>query len=185
MIGRKGIIAGLVLASAFAAANGAVTGNPIGGIIVKGGCNPRPNDPCPHKSAKIDNISVQLDLTRTETWIYDPVRGTLATSTARRRPGPGVVPDVGIVVKTNFSRGTAMAVPVSEDGSGRLPSLEDGTYDVVIRVPNAAFSTRPRDGGERGIELTFTIVKRGDSVVSLTRRRDSRKGAGSPKAAGF
>jgi ABC-type amino acid transport substrate-binding protein len=185
MIGRKGLIAGLVLASAFATANVVVAGTPIGGIVVKGGCNPSPNDPCPHKSTKIDNISVQLDLTRAETWIYDPARGTLATSTARRLPVPGAVPGVGIVVKANSARGAAMTVPVGEDGRGRFPSLEDGTYDVVIRVPNAAFSTRPRDGGERGIELTFTIVKRGDSVVSLTKRRDSRKGAGSPKAAGF
>ena len=182
MIGRKGLIAALGLASAFGTADGAVTGTPIGGITVKGGCNPRPDDPCPHKNGKSDYVSVQLNLSRSEIWTYEPVRGTLTPSTAATKVNP--VPGIGIVVKKNPS-GRAMIVPVGEGGNGQLPNLEDGTYDVAIRVPNAALSTRPRDGGKQGIELTFAIVKRGDSVVNLVKPSESRKGTGSPKAQGF
>lgn len=184
MIGRKGLIAALVLASAFGTANGAVTGTPIGGITVKGGCNPRPNDPCPHKNAKVDNVSVQLDLSRGEAWIYDPARGTLLPSPARSTSN-SPLKGVGVVVRKNPGGGAAMVVPVGDGGDGRLPKLEDGTYDVAIRVPIAAFSTKPRESGERGIELTFTIVKRGDSLVSLVKPGEGRKANGSPRAAGF
>jgi hypothetical protein len=183
MLGRRSLITACVLASAFATADVAVAGAPIGNIIVKGGCNPWPDDPCPHKSKRVDSVSVQLNLSRSETWTYEPVKGRLAPSTARSEQNPPIT-GIGVVVKKNPGGGASMIVPVGEGGNGQLPRLEDGTYDIAIRVPNEAFTTRPTNAGRQGIELTFTIVKRGDNVVNLVVPTNN-KGSGSPKANGF
>lgn len=103
MIGRKGLIGVGVLACAFVAAGrtGAATAcNPIGGVIVKGGCAPLLSDPCPHKSDKIDSVTVQLNLSKTETWHFDPTAGRPAPFTAKTEGLP--IPGIGVVVEKHL-----------------------------------------------------------------------------------
>jgi hypothetical protein len=203
MIGRNHLIAAGALVLAFAVPGAVMAGQPVIGVIVKGGCNYVPGLPCPRADRKVDIVTVQLNLTRTESWSYDAAKGAfvdgpMALAPALMRvqrpqqvPGEGAqaavnpIPGIGITVKKVPGDRAAMAVPVGAGGAAPFPKLEDGTYDVTVRVPNSALSARPRDGGPGGVELIFTIVKRGDSVMNLVKPSELGKGNGSPKAQGF
>ena len=147
------------------------------GVIVKGGRGLG-------KDGKIDSVIVQFDLGRSETWVYDPAKGALTPGGTAKVDAAPPVPGIGIVIKKNPGGGSTMVVPVCDGGAAPFPKLDDGSYDVAIRVPNAAFAVRPKSGGDRGVELVFTVVKRGGDMLNVVVQKSDR-GAGSPKQQGF
>jgi hypothetical protein len=139
-----------VCAAIFMSGTGAaMAGNPIGGLIVKGGKNPGGN---------MKNVVIELN--PTEAWAYDPATGNVsptAPEVAAKGEQVNPIPGVGIVVKKNPGGGAAFVVPV-KDGGGKLPAkLANGRYDLVLRIPQGSLPGEPRAGN--GVEITFALSK--------------------------
>ncbi len=152
--------AGLILS----AAGAAWAGEPIPNIIVASGCKDLPGDPCPHKSGRIDTVTVTLNLTKPETWAYDPVKGTrlpaepepaeaqpvdmgaLNAPVAGPAPGAFVRNDRPAMVKP----GTAEPPPPAEPQPAEVINPVPGIGVVVRKNPGAgsgAFRLEPNKTG--------------------------------------
>lgn len=164
-------VAALCAVFALAFAGDAMAGSPIHGTIVKGGKNPGGN---------ANKVVIEMG---GEAWAYDPVGGTITPTApepaATRGEAVNPIPGIGITVKRRPGDGAAIVVPVGENGSSTMPRLEDGSYDLVIRIPNGSMPGKPRSLRGKGVEITFSLTVKGGEVTH------SGKGAGSPKQAGF
>jgi hypothetical protein len=91
----------------------------------------------------------------------DPATGKTMATQPEPAENAHPIPGIGIVVKRNPGTSAERAIPVGGDGNALIPSdLEDGSYDLTIRIPRSSLATAPAMGTARKAAASGDVVAR-------------------------